>query len=131
VQQCACTKTALLDDLVGAQQERLGDGEPERLGGLEVDDELEFVGLLDWDVAGFRAAQNLVDKIRGTTELIRPARSIGDQATRSTNLTTFYTHFKSRFGDSQSGSSEEVPPMSPQGINGTRRAPALSITNRQ
>ena len=31
----------LLDYLVGRGQQRLGDGEAKRLGGLEVDDELE------------------------------------------------------------------------------------------
>jgi hypothetical protein len=32
----------LFDDLAGAQQKRLGDGEPDGFGGFEVDDQLEF-----------------------------------------------------------------------------------------
>jgi len=41
-------RSHLLDDLVGANQYRLRDGEPQCLLGLEVDDELEFGGLLYW-----------------------------------------------------------------------------------
>ena len=36
----------LFDDLVGAQQDRFRQLDANRLGGLEVDDQLEFVGLL-------------------------------------------------------------------------------------
>ena len=43
---------ALFDHVICPQQQRLRDGEPERLGGLEVDDELEGGGLLNWQVAG-------------------------------------------------------------------------------
>jgi hypothetical protein len=39
-----------LDHVVGSQQQRLRNRQPECLGGLEVDDELEFRGLLDWEV---------------------------------------------------------------------------------
>jgi len=37
----------LFDHLVGAQQERLRDGQAERLGGGQVDDQFEFGRLLD------------------------------------------------------------------------------------
>jgi len=37
----------LLDHLVGAQQDRCRQLDADRLGGLEIDDQLEFCGLLD------------------------------------------------------------------------------------
>ena len=40
----------LLDHLVGGGQERFRDGDAERLGSLEVDDEIEFCRLLDWQI---------------------------------------------------------------------------------
>jgi hypothetical protein len=49
----------LLNHLVGAQQERFGDGQPDRLGGLHIDDQLEFCRLLHRQVRGFGALQNL------------------------------------------------------------------------
>ena len=42
---------ALFDHLIGAREKRRRDFEAERLGGLEVYDEFEARGLLDWDVA--------------------------------------------------------------------------------
>ena len=58
--RCSCTKASsaasssgivLLDRVIGALQERRRDREPERLGGLHVDDQLELGGLLDGQVA--------------------------------------------------------------------------------
>ena len=43
--------------MVGGRQQCLRDGEAERLGGLHVDDEIEFGRLLDRQVAGLRTAQ--------------------------------------------------------------------------
>ena len=43
---CYYGSLALFDHLVGAQQDRAGKRDPERLGGLEIDDELEFGWLL-------------------------------------------------------------------------------------
>jgi hypothetical protein len=45
--------TQLFDDLVGAQEERLWDGQPHRLCRLEIDDKIKFDRLLDRDIAGF------------------------------------------------------------------------------
>jgi hypothetical protein len=39
------------DYLVGAGEERRGHFEAERLGGLQIDEQLEFVGPIDRDVA--------------------------------------------------------------------------------
>src|SRR6266487_2621002 len=51
-----------LDHLVRAQQQRLRDREPERLGGLEVDHELELGRLFHGKLAGLRPLENLVDE---------------------------------------------------------------------
>src|SRR5215470_2021677 len=53
------------DDLIRSQQQRLRDGQAERLRGLEVDDQFEFRGLLHRDVTRRRAPQDLVDERRG------------------------------------------------------------------
>src|SRR5215475_1228653 len=47
---------------------------------FEVDDELEFIRLLDRNIAGLLPPQYLIDKIGGATELIGPAWTIGHQA---------------------------------------------------
>jgi hypothetical protein len=59
--------------LVGAQQERLRNGQAECLGGREIDDEIEFGGLLDRKIARLGATQNLVDILGRTPERV-PAR---------------------------------------------------------
>jgi hypothetical protein len=59
---------SLLDHLVGAQQERLRDRESERLGGGQVDDQLELGRLLDWKVNGLRPLENLVDEVTRAPE---------------------------------------------------------------
>src|SRR6266478_8079748 len=68
------------DHLVGTSEQRGRQVKAECLCGLEVDDQLEFGRLFDWDVAGIRAAQNLVDIVGGALEQVREARSIGHQA---------------------------------------------------
>ena len=50
----------LLDHLVGPPQHRLRDRQPQRLGGLEIDDQLELGGLLDGQVAGLGALEDFV-----------------------------------------------------------------------
>src|SRR5437870_5951176 len=49
-----------LDHLVRAQQQRLRDPEAERLGGLQVDHELELGRLFHGKLAGLRALEDLV-----------------------------------------------------------------------
>ena len=48
-------------DLIGPEEERRGEGEPERLGGLEIDDQFEPGGAFDGQVGRFRAPQEAVD----------------------------------------------------------------------
>src|SRR5262245_13008052 len=71
------SRALLLDHLVDAQQERLGDGQAECLGGREVDDEIELGGLLDREVARLCPAQNLVDIVASAAEQVRIVCSVG------------------------------------------------------
>src|SRR5262249_28685870 len=48
-----------LNYLVGGGQQRFRDGEAERLGGLEVDGQLDFYGLLDRHISRFLAFENV------------------------------------------------------------------------
>jgi hypothetical protein len=62
----------LLDHFVGDCEERRGHVEPERPGGLQVDHQLEPGRLLDRNVGGIRAAQNLVGEL-GRAPVLLPA----------------------------------------------------------
>src|SRR5262249_36237348 len=55
-----CGECRLLDDLICPLQRRRRNGQPKRLGGLEVDDEVELAGLLDRKVGGLRALEDFV-----------------------------------------------------------------------
>ena len=52
-------------------EERLGNCQAERLGGLEIDDQLELGRLLDRQVGRLRPSQNLVDIVGGAPEQVR------------------------------------------------------------
>ena len=52
---------APLDDLIGRGQQRTRNGQPQRFGGLEVNDQLETRRLFDRQIAGLCAFQDLVD----------------------------------------------------------------------
>src|SRR5215468_6582608 len=67
---------ASVDDLIRPQQQRLRDGEPERLGGLEVDDQRELRGLLDRQVTGLGALEDLVDIDSGAPPQISEVRTV-------------------------------------------------------
>ena len=57
----------LIDHLIRAQHDRWGYGKAERLGGLEVQDDLEFCRQLNRKIARLGAAQNAIDISRGAT----------------------------------------------------------------
>ena len=53
--------TPSLDYLVGEAKQIDGQGKPQRLGGLEVDDELKLVRPLDGQIAGFRTLEDAIN----------------------------------------------------------------------
>jgi hypothetical protein len=61
-------RKGLLDHLVGEQQYGLDDGQPERLGGLEVDHQLELGGGLNGEFARLLAAQDASALIDAMTQ---------------------------------------------------------------
>ena len=77
-----CSKTAsLLDHLVGTQQNRAWQVDPDRLCSFEVEDQLVFGRLLDRQVCGLGAACDLVDVVGRSPVHGRDVRSVGQQAT--------------------------------------------------
>jgi hypothetical protein len=58
---------ASFDDLIRHRQQRRWNGEAESLGGLEVDEEFVLGGLLDGQVGGLGAFENLVHIGSGAT----------------------------------------------------------------
>ena len=49
------------DHLIGPTEYRLRDRQAERLGGLEVDDQLDFGRLLDWQVGWLGASRETME----------------------------------------------------------------------
>src|SRR5262252_10703319 len=68
-----------LDHLVGAGEQRRWHLDAERLGGGQIDDELEFGRLLDRKVGWICPAQNLVDIVARAPEQVRVVWTIGQQ----------------------------------------------------
>jgi hypothetical protein len=73
-------RTPLFDHLVGALEKRLRDFQPERLGSLEVDHQLEFGRCLQWQVGRLLAAQDAVDVAPRTAIWIKQILAIRCQA---------------------------------------------------
>jgi hypothetical protein len=76
------SRALLFDHLIGPQQERFRYRQAERLGGRQIDNEIELGRLLDRNVGWLRTAQNFVDKVRSTSEQIGDIWSIGHKTTR-------------------------------------------------
>src|SRR4030095_10317143 len=74
-------RACLLDHLIRLEKKRRGDGQAERLGGLEVDDQLELRGLLDRQVRRLGTLENFVRIGGSSAPLVNPVRPIGEKAT--------------------------------------------------
>src|SRR5215471_15161485 len=68
-----------LDDLIRPCQQRGRDRQTQRLGGLEVDDQLKSARALDWQISRARASQNSVDVLGSLPEQIRLDGTVTDQ----------------------------------------------------
>src|SRR5438270_12742819 len=77
--ECRIRVKGLFDDLVGPGEDRCRYSQPERFGGLEVDDQLECRRLLDWQIGGLGAVEDLSDVNAELAISARDARSIADQ----------------------------------------------------
>src|SRR5262245_38073560 len=69
----------LFDHLVGTGEQRCGQIESERPGGLKVNKHLEFGWLLNWKIGGFCTLENLVDVVSGAPHQISETCSVGDE----------------------------------------------------
>src|SRR5262249_49347199 len=70
----------LLDHLVRLDENARRDGNPESLGGLEVDDQLKLGGLLDGQVSWLGTFENFVHVGSGTPDEVKLIWSIGHEA---------------------------------------------------
>src|SRR5215831_5517523 len=67
---------------ISAQEKRLGDGQAERLGGSQIDDEFKLGWLFHRKVSGLRSLKNFVDNVAGAPEQVREVCSIRHQTGR-------------------------------------------------
>src|SRR5215813_10930418 len=70
---------SLFDHLVGAGEEHWRHGEAERLGCLEVDDELQLGRRLHWQIGRSLALEDAIDVGSSAAKLVDEFRSIGQQ----------------------------------------------------
>ena len=63
---CAAAEASLFDDLVGEFLKLQRDIETKRLCSLEIYHQLEFGGLLDWQIGGHDPMEDFVDVDRGS-----------------------------------------------------------------
>src|SRR5262245_63931205 len=95
------------DHLIGAREERGRDFKPKRLGGGEVDDEIELGWLLDRNFARLRPTQDLVDQVAGAPEQVSEAWSVGHQI-RRLDVFPSTMHRRQSCGERQSVDSDPV-----------------------
>ena len=82
------SKTAsLFDHVVGTRHQRLRHGEAERLRGFLVDVQLDFSGLLHWQVGGLVALENPAGIVAGQAVCLRRVSSVAQQTSGHGKLT--------------------------------------------
>src|SRR5438132_7944920 len=74
------------DHLVGSSKKRVRHGQAKRLGGLDVDGQLELGRLLDREVGGLLALEVAIDIGCGAAEQIGSLNSVGAQASAADEL---------------------------------------------
>src|SRR5215467_4338488 len=84
-------RARLFDHLVGEREQHRRNRQAERLGDLQIDDEIEFNRLLDRQIGRLRSAQNPVNITSGAPELVSKVYSIGHQTSRF-NIVTRAVH---------------------------------------
>src|SRR5215813_4039839 len=84
------SSTALLDDLVRTAQHRLRDRQAKGLRRLEVDDQLELGGLLDWQISGLGSSQDLGHVISRPSVKIEEIWAIGHEMTTRCAVVTLW-----------------------------------------
>src|SRR5712691_5309812 len=75
------------DDLVGASDQRQRDVDAERLGSLEVDDQLDFRDLLHWQLSRLIALENTTSQDASLAPGVAKVSSVGHQAASRCKLT--------------------------------------------
>src|ERR1700756_5016067 len=77
--KCTAAKRSLFDHLVGAAKQIDREGDAERLGGLEIDDELDFRGLHDRQIARLLTLEDPTGIDANLAKRLRKARSVAHQ----------------------------------------------------
>ena len=94
---------ALFDDLVGASDQRRRQVEPQRPGRFQIDEQLQFGGLVKRDVARFCPAEDLMDIIGKTLGEFAKVRRVAHQSAQIDIVAVGIDHretvFSGQFGD--------------------------------
>src|SRR5204863_2453445 len=78
-----------LDHLIGAPEDQLRDRQTERLSGFQIDDQLEFGWLLDWQVGRLGPFEDLIDIGRSAPVKVSP---IGSEAHQAAKILAILSH---------------------------------------
>ena len=73
-----CSKQRCYHHLVGAHEERFGDCEPDRLGGFEIDEQLQSYRQYYRQIAGFRSLENCIQQRCRTSKILGYINSIAN-----------------------------------------------------